>query len=161
MEPETNNVAISDVTFENCLFIDPGLGHVACTNWPRVRRIHMRNCDFISSSDGGGPFMTGGWWDGSIENCTFLRQTPNTVDQVEFTGRAVTISDVVASGGLLLNLSTTRKTEDDVTHTSDYIVVNGWRALNPTADVFTSEITHYATSNVQTLGGGYSLEYPD
>ncbi len=31
LEPETVNSFVSDVRFENCRFMDPGLGHVACT----------------------------------------------------------------------------------------------------------------------------------
>ncbi len=158
LEPETTGVFVTDLVFENCRFIDPGLGHVAATAWPHVRRVRMRNCDFIATSDRGGPFFTGGWWEGTLENCTFIRHLPGPAPDIEFHGRGVSISNCLATGGLLLGAST-RNDENAVSQTADYISVNGWRSFNPTTVAFASAITHYTDVNNITLGGSYAEQY--
>ena len=145
--------------FENCRFIDPGLGHIACTAWPHIRRVHFRNCDFLATSNRGGPFITGGWWEGTIGNCTFIRHMSAPAPDITFAGLGVSMYNITATGGLTLNLSTGRNDENGVNRISDYISVNGWRAYNPT-NLFISEITHYNAVNVISLGGSYAVAYP-
>ncbi len=156
-EPETTGVFVTDITMERCRFIDPGLGFIACTAYPHVRRVYVRDCDFVCTSDRGGSWITGGWWEGVLSGCSFMRHKAGLLGSITFQGRGVTISDCVAGGGLLLE-SGGRTDENALSVPADYIVVNGWRAYSP-LDLFTSQITHYSSNNVVSLDGSYAANY--
>lgn len=162
LEPETTQVFVSDIIIENCRFFDPGLGHFAATAWARVHRVVLRNCDFIATAARGGPFFTGGWWEGTIENCSFIRWVDTAQPDINFAGRGVSIRNCTSTSGITLSFSNTRKDEHLVTQTSDYISVHGWRALLPEGAPVTVEagIVNYDLQNNYTLAGTYAEQYP-
>ncbi len=160
LEPETNNVFVQDLVFENCRFIDPGLGFFACTAYPHVRRVHMRDCDFLRTSRRGGDWFSGGWWEGSIDGCTFISKFGGPHGPVDVIMRGVSITNCTASGGLKLSLGG-RSDENGTSAPSDYVYVSGWRSYDPDV-LFESEITNYTfdvTTNV-ALDGSYGTAYP-
>lgn len=153
LEPETTSVEVTDLLFDNIYMLDPTLGFWASTAFPRVRRCNASRLTMRTTSSGHGPFFTGGWWGGALRDSRMTRDDAvgaSTAGQVEFYGRDMQISGIVASGGVRLRTQT-KGAVGNVPTDSDYISVRDWQALNPDT-LETYDITHSDHSDVRAFG---------
>ncbi len=157
-EPDSINSWMSDITIDNCRFIDPSLGFMAATSTMHIRRVHIRNCEYIRTSARGGLWCDGGWWEGDVTNCIFMRNAAGPHSPLHFRGRGVNFSNITSSGGIEFD-GGTKSDENGLVLAQDFNHVDGWRAYDP--DVLTATAGANDTfSNCVSLNGSYRQSYP-